>query len=73
MLALKHGEIISVGVARTHSSACTRIAQQVASLGKIEQLIAGESSPGAGQQLSAILTAHTGPATIAVAAVIRER
>jgi DegV family protein with EDD domain len=90
ILALKEGEIIPAGVARSHSSACARIAQQIASLGEVEQLIAGESSAGAGQQListlkaiyngdiplyqlSAILTAHTGPGTVAVAAVIKER
>ncbi len=57
ILALKHGEIIPVEVARTRSRAYARIAQLVAEMGKVEQIIAGESSQGIGQQLIEALEA----------------
>lgn len=57
ILALKHGEIMPVGIARTRRGAYTRIAQLVAKMGKVDQIIAGESSHGASQQLIEVLKA----------------
>jgi fatty acid kinase fatty acid binding subunit len=57
ILALKHGEIMPAGIARTRSAAYTRIARLIAAMGGIEQMIAGESSQGAGQQLREVLKA----------------
>ena len=57
ILALKHGEIIPIEVSRTRSRAYARIARLVAEMGKVEQIIAGESSQGIGQQLIEALEA----------------
>jgi DegV family protein with EDD domain len=51
ILALKDGEIIPVGVSSTRNRAYAHITRQVAAMGKVEQMIAGESSPGTGQRL----------------------
>jgi DegV family protein with EDD domain len=55
LLSLKNGEIIPVGVSRTRSGAYTRIAQLVTEMGEVEQIVAGESSQGVGQQLIEVL------------------
>ena len=57
ILALKNGEIIPVGVSSTRSRAYAHITRQVAAMGKVEQMIAGESSQGTGQQLIEALKA----------------
>ncbi len=57
ILALKNGEIIPVGVSSTRNRAYAHITRQVAAMGKVEQIIAGESSPGTGQQLIEALKA----------------
>ncbi len=57
ILALKNGEIIPVGVSSTRSRAYAHITRQVAAAGEVEQIIAGESSPGTGQQLIEALKA----------------
>lgn len=57
ILALKNGEIIPVGVSSTGNRAYAHITRQVAAMGKVEQMIAGESSPGTGQQLIEALKA----------------
>lgn len=55
LLSLKNGEIIPVGVSRTRSGAYARIAQLVTEMGEVEQIVAGESSQGVGQQLIEVL------------------
>jgi len=57
ILALKNGEIIPVGVSSTRNRAYAHITRQVAAMGKVEQMIAGESSPGTGQRLIEALKA----------------
>ena len=57
ILALKNGEIIPVGVSSTRNRAYAHITRQVAAMGNVEQMIAGESSPGTGQRLIEALKA----------------
>ncbi len=86
IISLKDGAVILVEQPRTRSKAYRRIAQLVSDMGKIEQLVIGESNEEVGQQLAqalnttyqgdistyklgAVLGAHGGPGSVAVAVI----
>jgi DegV family protein with EDD domain len=56
IISLKDGAVIAVERPRTRSKAYTRIAQLVIDMGKIEQLVIGESNEEVGQELMQALT-----------------
>jgi len=56
IISLKEGAVIAVERPRTRSKAYTRIAQLVIDMGKIEQLVIGESNEEVGQELMQALT-----------------
>jgi DegV family protein with EDD domain len=56
IISLKDGAVIALERPRTRSKAYTRIAQLVSDMGKIEQLVIGESNEEVGQELVQALT-----------------
>jgi DegV family protein with EDD domain len=90
LISLKDGAVIPVERPHTRSKAYTRIAQLVSDMGKIEQLIIGESNEEVGQELAqalktiyqgdiprcklgAVLGAHGGPGSVAVAVITAKK
>lgn len=61
IISLKDGAVIAVERPRTRSKAYTRVAELVSDMGKIEQLVIGESNEEVGQELvQALKTVYQG-------------
>lgn len=64
IISLKDGAVIAVERPRTRSKAYTRIAELISDMGKIEQLVIGESNEEVGQELAqALKTIYQGDIT----------